>query len=340
MVKNDTSSLYENCSKKYKKLLTESLKITEADNWFLNKEKRGTALEKSQEISQKATECFQRNRRFEDQPENWNQWTITASVTLGHVLMPLVFTFIVWMLVLVRKYKAGILDTDARWMNILEDWTYDNVGKPIKDKVGDHVQENCCCMIFCLCSCTWICYLFCPGKIQHFFLKCFHAIGKKIGQLLSWCFHVIGRFLSLFLSLPLVPVNKMVEGFWQIRLYFNEKAKREATEGEKNDPIESERKTDDDYIQEYKQEKERLANKLDNNTSQGKGMKLSKIKTIKHMEFFICRFTPLPLQKQKYKIIFTKIPVSISFLYSCSSHCSALVTHQSNCCSYFLSILQ
>lgn len=86
IAKNDTSSLYKNCAEEYKKLLNESLKITEADDWFLNKEKRETALEKSQDISQKATECFQRNLRFEDQPDNW---TITASVTLGHVLLPL-----------------------------------------------------------------------------------------------------------------------------------------------------------------------------------------------------------------------------------------------------------
>lgn len=142
---------------------------------------------------------------------------------------------------MVRKYKAGTLNTDARWINILEESVEDSV-----------IKGNCCCPIFCRFSCFWICYKFCPGKIKEE-TKCFHAIGQ---------------FLSLFLSLPLVPVNKVVEAFWQIRLHFNEKAKREATEEEKNDPDESKRKTDDDYVQAYKKEKERLANKLDNNTSQ------------------------------------------------------------------------
>ena len=80
-------------------------------------------------------------------------------------------------------------------------------------------------------------------------------------HLFSKCFHATGWFLSLFLSLPLVPVNKMVEAVWQIRLHFNEKAKREATEKEKNHPVESKRKTDDDCIQKYKKEKERLNKK-------------------------------------------------------------------------------
>ena len=144
-------------------------------------------------------------------------------MTLGHVLMPLVFSFIVQILVLVRKYKAGTLDTDTKWTNFL------------RKKVD---KENCCCIILCFCSCTWSCYLFCPGKMKHLFSKCFHATG--------W-------FLSLFLSLPLVPVNKVVEAVWEIRLHWNEKTKREATE-------------------KYKIEKERLKKKLDNNTSLGKAM--------------------------------------------------------------------
>ena len=128
----------------------------------------------------------------------------------------------------VPKYKAGTLENDAKWTQIIGNWTYKKVGKPIKDKVDDLVlvKENKCCWIFCCCSCTWICWFLCPGKIGHFVAKCFHFFGY---------------FLSLFLSLPLVPVNKIVEAFWQIRLHINEKARREATEEEKNDPDESQR---------------------------------------------------------------------------------------------------
>ena len=64
------------------------------------------------------------------------------------------------------------------------------------------------------------------------------------------------------------------------------KAKREATEEEKNDPDESRRKTDDDYVQEYKKEKERLANKLDNNTSQGK-QRAKSFLPVTHQSIFI-----------------------------------------------------
>ena len=74
----------------------------------------------------------------------------------------------------------------------------------------------------------------------------------------------------MFLSLPLVPVNKILEAFWKIRLHINEKARREATEEEKNHPDESQRKDDEFYVQEYKKEKERLTKKIDNNTSLGR----------------------------------------------------------------------
>ena len=94
--------------------------------------------------------------------------------------------------------------------------------------------------------------------------------GSKIGHFLAKCFHFFGRLLSLFLSLPLVPVNKIVEAFWHIRLHINEKARREATEEEKNHPDESQRKDDEFYVQEYKKEKERLTKKIDNNTSLGR----------------------------------------------------------------------
>ena len=123
-------------------------------------------------------------------------------------------------------------------------------------KVDDLVWDNKCCRIFCYCSCTWICWELCPGS--------------KIGHFLAKCFHFFGYFLSLFLSLPLVPVNKIVEAFWHIRLHINEKARREATEEEKNDPDESQRKDDEFYVQEYKKEKERLTKKIDNNTSLGR----------------------------------------------------------------------
>ena len=75
---------------------------------------------------------------------------------------------------------------------------------------------------------------------------------------------IFGIFKAFFM-IPWVPINRLVNCFWEIKVHYNEMSKREATQWDKEHG-----RDDEFYIQKYKKEKERLTKKIENNTSLGK----------------------------------------------------------------------
>ena len=84
------------------------------------------------------------------------------------------------------------------------------------------------------------------------------------------CREWITGIFKAFFMIPWVPINRLVNCFWEIRVHYNEMSKREATEEEKNHWDRDRRRDDEFYVQKYKKEKERLTKKIENNTSLGK----------------------------------------------------------------------
>ena len=81
----------------------------------------------------------------------------------------------------------------------------------------------------------------------------------------SWRY-LIDEVFTAVLAIPLFPINRLVNSFWQIRVHYNEMSRREATKEENVVGI----RDDEFYIQRYKKEKERLNLKIDINTNLGK----------------------------------------------------------------------